>query len=410
MPIGRRAGMIGLATVVVVALAGAVMRSTATGASSAPVRLVAFHSCGDLLGYVKARTAPLIGPYGLGGGPTGVATPVPNAAAGGRESAPQEGVDYSGTNVQEQGVDEPDMVKTDGTTLFALANGKLDAVDVSSGKPRLLDTLRLDEGWSHELLLHGNRLLVLSRGGFWAEPLPAASARVMPYRPSQSVITEVDVSDPKALRVVRTLTLGGAYVDARLVGGLARVVVTSPLPGKLPFETPAGTSPADIDASTAANRQVVASSRATSWLPTYRLARPGGATGATRPLVQCRNVRRPASFSGLGMMTVLTIDVDRGLEPVDSIGVMTGARIVYAAPSNLYVATERWSDRPDPTAQTAEQHGVITAVHRCDISGQHTQYRGSGQVPGFLLSQWSLSEDRGVLRVVSTETPAWWGG
>ena len=122
--------MIGLATVVVVALAGAVMRSTATGASSAPVRLVAFHSCGDLLGYVKARTAPLIGPYGLGGGPTGVATPVPNAAAGGRESAPQEGVDYSGTNVQEQGVDEPDMVKTDGTTLFALANGKLDAVDV----------------------------------------------------------------------------------------------------------------------------------------------------------------------------------------------------------------------------------------------------------------------------------------
>ena len=53
---------------------------------------------------------------------------------------------------------------------------------------------------------------------------------------------------------------------------------------------------------------------------------------------------------------------------------------------------------------------MITAVHRFDISGQHTQYRGSGQVPGFLLSQWSLSEDRGVLRVVSTETPAWWGG
>ena len=28
---------------------------------------------------------------------------------------------------------------------------------------------------------------------------------------------------------------------------------------------------------------------------------------------------------------------------------------------------------------------------------------------GYLLSQWSLSEYRGVLRVVSTETPAWWG-
>ena len=38
-----------------------------------------------------------------------------------------------------------------------------------------------------------------------------------------------------------------------------------------------------------------------------------------------------------------------------------------------------------------------------------THYRGSGEVSGYLLSQWSLSEYRGVLRVVSTETPAWWG-
>jgi len=38
-----------------------------------------------------------------------------------------------------------------------------------------------------------------------------------------------------------------------------------------------------------------------------------------------------------------------------------------------------------------------------------THYRGSGTVSGYLLSQWSLSEHRGVLRVVSTETPAWWG-
>ena len=54
------------------------------------------------------------------------------------------------------------MVKTDGNTLYALANGKLNAVDVSSAKPRVLDTLALDPGQSHELLLHGDRLLVLS--------------------------------------------------------------------------------------------------------------------------------------------------------------------------------------------------------------------------------------------------------
>ena len=407
-----------LAVVLAAALGGTADRSAArdsgTGAATKAGRLVAFTSCGDLLGYAKSRVAKLVGPYGLGGtrggGPVPVAG-VPAAAAGGRESAPQQGVDFSGTNVQEEGVDEPDLVKTDGSTLFAVANGRLNAVDVTDAKPRLLDTLKLDAGWSHELLLHGDRLLVLSRGGYWAEPLPAVSARLMPYAPSQSVLAEIDVSNPKALRLVRTLTLDGAYVAARLVGGVARIVATSSMPGKLPFELPAGTSKDELDAAAEHNRAVVASSRAANWLPSYRITRPGRGQTEKRALVQCRQVRRPASFSGLGMLTVLTVDLDKGLRPVDSVAVMTDARIVYASPESLYVATERWSERPDPAAPTKEQAGVTTAIHKFDISSPaRTQYRGSGQVPGFLLSPWSLSEYHGVLRIVSTETPAWWGG
>ena len=53
---------------------------------------------------------------------------------------------------------------------------------------------------------------------------------------------------------------------------------------------------------------------------------------------------------------------------------------------------------------------MTTELHKFDISNPaKTLYRGSGSVHGFLLSQWSLSDYRGVLRVVSTETPAWWG-
>jgi uncharacterized secreted protein with C-terminal beta-propeller domain len=126
--------------------------------------------------------------------------------------------------------------------------------------------------------------------------------------------------------------------------------------------------------------------------------------------VQCRRVSRPPGFSGLGMLSVLTIDLSKGLKPVDSVAVMTDARIVYASPDNLYVATERWADRPDPATPTTQKGSVSTEIHRFDISNPvRTQYRGSGRVAGYLLNQWSLSEHRGVLRVVSTETPAWWG-
>jgi hypothetical protein len=396
--------------VVVAALGGTADRSGAvTGARAERTakagRLVSFSSCGALLGYAKAQAARFVGPWGLGA--PGVVRTAPDTT---REAGRTQGVDYSGTNVQEEGVDEPDLVKTDGETLFAVANGKLNAVDVAGRQPRLLDTLKLEPGSSHELLLYRNRLLVLSRAGLWVEPLPALAARIAPFVESRSVVTEVDVSAPRTLRVVRTLTLDGAYVGARLVGRSVRLVAASQIPAGLRYETPAGTTPAALEAARQRNGAVLASSGLSSWLPRYRVARPGRSTTRSRPLVQCRRVSRPPAFSGLGMLTVLTIDLAEGLEPVDSVALMTDARIVYAAPKSLYVATESWLERPDPARPTQARSGAGTALHKFDISSPtRTLYRGSGRVSGYLLNQWSLSEHRDVLRVVSTESPAWWG-
>jgi uncharacterized secreted protein with C-terminal beta-propeller domain len=416
----RRLGIVPVAVVLAAAGLGGTAGQAAPGRTGAAAvasasRLVSFRSCGDMLGYVRSQAAPLVGPWGFGGVsfargtlPPGVAAPATAATTAG--ATPTEGVDYSGTNVQEQGVDEPDLVKTNGTTLFAVSGARLNAVDVTQARPRLLDTLKLDGGWSHELLLAGDRLLVLSRGGYWLTPRPALAAIAMPYFPSSSVLSEIDVSNPKALRLVRTLTLDGAYVDARLVGSTARIVVSSQVPTTLPFEQPTDSTDAALATARDHNRAVVRSSSLESWLPTYRIKRAGRAAQAARPLVQCRNVDHPPKFSGLGMLTVLTVNLAKGLEPVDSVGVMTDARIVYASPDNLYLATERWASRPLPATPTEPPPSVSTAVHRFDISDPaHTRYRGSGQVSGYLLNEWSLSEYRGVLRVVSTDAPAWFG-
>ena len=387
-------------------IAASLVGTTAEATPQAGKRLVSFRSCGDLLGYAKGQAGRFVGPYGLGApGRVGIEDATRAAAP-----AAEKGVDYSGTNVQEEGVDEPDLVKTDGKTVFAIGNGRLNAVDVRTSKPRLLDTLPLAPGLSHELLLDGGRLLVLSRGGYWIEPLPAIAARIAPIQPAESTLTEIDVSDPSRLRLVRTLTLDGSYVAARMVGSSVRIVTAAQIPGRIEFPQPPSTTQDGLAAATKRNRAIVASSRVAAWLPTYRIKRAGAKTGPRRSLVQCRNVRKPAGFSGLGLLTVLTVDLAQGLQPVDSDAVMTDGRIVYASPESLYVATERWADRPDPNKPTEPESGVTTAIHKFDISSPlRTEYRGSGTVSGYLLSQWSLSEYRGVLRVVSTETPAWWG-
>ena len=328
-------------------------------AAAKPGRLVAFGSCPALLSYAKAHAAPYVTAYGLGSAGSVTSRLVPGVAAapgiassskaaGASPSdapasapAPEQGVDYSGTNVQEQGVDEPDMVKTNGNTLFSVSGNQLDAVDVSGAAPKLLDTLTLTNGWSQELLLYGTHLLVLSRGGYWAVPLPAQPASIIAPQASSSTLTEVDASDPAHLSVVQTLSLDGAYVDARMVGSTVRIVSSASLPVEPPFPTPVGVGVVNPAAAKAKNQAALASSRISSWLPGYKLGKR-----AERPAVNCRDVLRPPVFSGLGMLTVLTIDLAKGLTPVDSTAVMTDGRIVYASPQTLYVATEQWNARP----------------------------------------------------------------
>jgi uncharacterized secreted protein with C-terminal beta-propeller domain len=396
----------------------AAFAAEATAAPARTARLRAFGSCPALLTYAKAHATPFVGAYGFGA-PTAVgkvavpgvaaATSAASGAAVSADNAPTpvEGVDYSGTNVQEQGVDEPDMEKTNGNTMFVVVGNQLNAVDVSGSTPKLLDTLTLTDGWSHELLLNGTHLLVLSRGGYWAEPLPAEPAMIIQPQMSDSTLTEVDVSDPSHLSVLNTMTLDGAYVDARMVNSTVRIVSSSPMPIEpLPYAAASGAT--SVAAATAKNKAIVANTRVSAWLPTYKVGRH-----AAQFAVNCRDVYYPPTFSGLGLLTVLTIDLSKGLMPVDSTSIMTDGRIVYASPETLYVSTEQWNYRPLPTTPTEPPMNVAdvtTQINAFDISDPtKTTYLGSGSVPGYLLNQWAMSEFQGVLRVVSTDTPAWWG-
>ena len=122
---------------------------------------------------------------------------------------------------------QPDSVKTDGRRLYAVAGGALHAIDVRA-TPRRLGSLALPEGGAHELLLHGDRILVLTElGGFG---IGGPEIREGPLWRPRTLLSEVDVSDPERLRVVRTLEVEGGYVSSRLSGATARVVIAS-VPG-----------------------------------------------------------------------------------------------------------------------------------------------------------------------------------
>jgi hypothetical protein len=363
-----------LLAAVLAAAVVAVPSGSEAGAAQKP-RLKAFGSCTGLVQYAR-RNAVRHARSMLQRGQDD------SGAGGGEERAA--GDDFSGTNVQEQGVDEPDIVKTNGAQAFAISGQALHVVDVRAPTPIVLDSLPLADG-SHTLLLRGDRALVIS------SLYSAGKALRLPeWLPSTRLI-EVDVSNPGRLRVINTLDVEGDPVSARLTGETARIVLRGmprPLAGSL---------------------ATVRRARSARWLPRGVLTRASGRK-RTGKAVACRSVRRTPGFSGLGMLTVLTVDLERGLPAVDSDALMTDADTVYASTGGLYVATHRWID--SATVREGEPpEGVRTAVHRFDASQRGTTtYLSSTEVRGFLLSQWSLSEHAGHLRVASTTAPAWWGG
>jgi hypothetical protein len=378
-------------------------------------RLHAFRSCTNLLGYAQRnglrviRSTPVRLPVappqsGAGGGEDGGsggsdrgAAPVP--AAGGDQGTSQ-------TNVQEAGVDEPDWVKASGTTLFVARDGKLRAIDASGETPRELGAIELP-GFSQDLLVRGDRALVISTIGYAPVAFAAQVPGVAPSRwLGRTRLLEVDVGDPARMKVLRELDVEGAFLDGRLTGATARVIVrTEPRGLEIP-EVAAGAPAGELRRDW---RRSVRRTRTRAWLPSAVMRDRRKGTARRRALVRCRQVRRTQSFSGLGTMTVLTIDMSGSrpvLPAVDADALMTDGDTVYASQDRLYVASQRWLAPDASRAEILDESATGLHAFSTEQAGE-TGYVGSGEVPGYLLNQWSLSESKGTLRAATTSMPPW---
>jgi uncharacterized secreted protein with C-terminal beta-propeller domain len=360
--------------------------ASARAPASARPALTRFASCRGFVAHVRRRAARVVVPAAEGAADRLAIAP----AAGPAPARP--GVDYSDTNVQEAGVDEPDLVETDGRTIFSLAAGRLEIVDVTGAAPRPLDGLDLGGIAASGLLLAGDRLLVLGDAGpvVPVQPLAApARASVLPAPVESTALVQVDVADPSRPRVMARMRVDGRLVTARAAGDTVRVVLSS-FPSRVPL-TARGVDRAGADA----------------WLPRLTLRDVAAGRTVRRAAVGCRDVSRPARFSGLGMTTVLTVGLAQTMTPLDSDAILTDGDVVAASTTALYVATPPWAG-PQAAGAESPPRGA-TLVHKLDTSDPaRTTYRASGAVRGYLLNQFALSEHDGYLRAASTEEPDWW--
>jgi uncharacterized secreted protein with C-terminal beta-propeller domain len=158
----------------------------------------------------------------------------------GTSAAPTDSVadassDYSKTNTQVSGVDEGDIVKTDGKYIYALHDDRLLIFKADGAATAQVSGTALtgenDRKYASELYISGSRLIVvMSSYDYYlcsdvALPKTAAACPdiAWPQR-SETTVAVYDVSDPAAPKLMSTLGQDGSLLGTRLADGKLYVV------------------------------------------------------------------------------------------------------------------------------------------------------------------------------------------
>ena len=359
------------------------------GVAYAAGPLKTFANCDAVLGYFKEHASDYLIDQASGGGRGASAEgasrsePVTAADATAGRAAPTPA--HSATNVAEAGVDEPDLVKTDGKVIVAVARGRVHLISAQNGRLSKLATLPDTD--ARNVFLSGTRVLVFSG------PRPEEVAPGPRPAAQRHLLTTYDITTLRTPKRVATLAVDGEVLDARLVGTQVRVATAfSP---DLDIPSPYYGRDGEIaEESKKQLKDAVAKSTVDDWLPAYTLSDSAGAQVSSGRLVDCPDLSRPEKFSGVDTVAVSSFDLTSTLQDRRTVGVVAGGQQLYATDITTYVTTTEWSR--DGATPTTSLHKFLTAP-----SGA-TAYRGSGEVPGTLLNQYAMSELDGVLRVATT--------
>jgi uncharacterized secreted protein with C-terminal beta-propeller domain len=380
----------------------------AGGGGELEYELTKFEGCADLKDHLAESYLRSYASYGMGNDMV-LDRAEGGTSAPGSDSGPS---DYSTTNVQEEGVDEPDMVKTDGEFIYLLDDGALKIVrSWPAEETEQLSEIKVDVG-SQEMFLHGDRVLVystdwVSRGDRW---LPV------------TLIDFIDVSDRSAPKRIDRKQIDGQFISARRIGSDVYTVtqlnpsLSSSLDEivwrglesfytEVDWDAPAATRKLANDRLKARLRPFV--HQAVDEMPIQDILPSITDEDGTREMMMgCTDILHSKEISEPGFTTIAHIDMAQDSLKIsgNATGVVAGSTTVYASARNLYVAQSSygWWDGFTDIER-------VTRIHRFSLERDETQYAGSGQVDGYLHNQFSMSEHEGLLRVATTFDDWGWG-
>jgi uncharacterized secreted protein with C-terminal beta-propeller domain len=251
------------------------------------------------------------------------------------------GSDYSQTNVQVEGVDEGDTVKTDGTYVYVVSGQKVVIVKAYPPEEAAIVSTILVDATVKQIFMNQARLAVFS------ENVTQSGFR--------SIVKVYDVSDKQNPIAGRDEAFDGRYYASRMMGDYVYVVI----------------------------RQGVCTT-------------PEGEVALPKAYMKEATVTTPANriyYSdvaswGYVYTTIVAANMQEDTEPSSYRTVMMPQEAkLYVSCENIYLAAYTES---------------TTFIHRIHIDQDEIEIAADGQVPGSVLNQFSMDEHEDHFRIATT--------
>ncbi|TFD99828.1 beta-propeller domain-containing protein [Jeotgalibacillus salarius] len=286
------------------------------------------------------------------------------------------GGDYSVTNNQVEGVEEADIVQTDGEYIYILHQNEQIKIEqiLEDGSTETVQTMTLGQGnfYGSELYLNGDLLIVV--GDYWhSEPgneLSTTTAKIY------------DITDPSAPELTREFSSEGYLASSRMVDDVL-YLVTNHHPNYWIMQE-------ETDAEVRLQPYIKDSAVSDEFF--------------TQPVDQIQKL--PESDSP-EYATIAAIPVKEPETEASVHSYLGSSGQIYMSKENLYIAS-RQHFFPMMEIMPAGGGGEDeTEIYKFSVDALNVQFAAQGEVPGRVLNQFSMDEHNGYFRVATTDGSMW---
>lgn len=285
--------------------------------------------------------------------------------------------DHSSTNIQVSGVDESDIVKTDGEFIFTASGSCVTIIKAfPPSEMSVVTQLSLAQFVAQEnssiyvtgLFLSGNNLaVVLNEYSYYYYLSLSAETNTTGPRTALLVFNVEDPQEP----VLRFSAEVSGYDQAeRMIGPVVYIV-----------------------------------SQSYAWLSSDdEVSIPAiWKNNESSPLAPQDIYYDPETKGADSFVNILAVNIETSEFEAESI-VSGYASTIYMSQSALYMTYQKWTGESIPigTVRTLSIDSLRTSIYRIAVDGLSMSVEARGDVGGWLLNQFSMDESNGYLRVATT--------